>query len=591
MKDQKATLRLATAFLAAAILIALLFPGCGNNSGKTKETPRSEGDRYGGTYRLNILRGDPKGLDPVLVNSKHADDIASQVFDHLIDLDPKLELIPELARALPAISSDGRIYRFNLRTDVFFHDDISFPDGKGRRFTAQDVKYSLTRCCDPRTQTVAFWAFQDKVKGATEYFESINSGQPLDGIPGFQVIDDSTFQIELIRPYAPFIYYLVNALGDIVPHEAVEHYGADFFRNPVGTGPFRFDHWRHNEELVLVRNPHYWGKDAGGQKLPYLDTIHYTFIKDDKVQFREFTAGNLDEVYGIPTENFPDVIDTATRLGTPAYQKYQVQAVPAMLTWFFDFNCQKAPFDNPDVRRAFNYAVDRERLVRYVLQNSPYAPALHGLVPPVFPGYATDSIRGYQFDETRAKELLAKAGYPDGKGFPPVTLHIYPEPRLQQVTEALQAMLARTLNVTVSIQTLDFPQLMDQSERGQLQFWGTRWYGDYPDPETFLNLMYGALVPKSDTLPSYPNSTRYNGTQFNALFAKGVRTIDAVARNKYYGDAEQSAIDDAPMIPLFYEMHYRLLQPGIQNNPLDAMARYDLKYVWMKSGGESVALR
>jgi len=577
------------------LCIALLMAGCGGEADRTQvQTPGQGGKKYGGTFVSNVLRGSPKGLDPVLINSKHADDIASQVFDRLVDLNGDLELIPELAKELPAISADGRIYTFKLRTDAFFHGDSCFPGAKGRRLTAEDVRYSFTRCCDPRTSTVAFWAFKDKVKGATEYYNAIlamtaggagaGGAQEPGPIEGFQVIDDSTFQIELVSPYAPFIYYLVNSLGDVVPREAVETYREDFFRHPVGTGPFVFASWEHDRELVLRRNPKYWGHDAEGNQLPFLDEIRFLFIKDDKMQFNEFASGNLSESFGIPTEQFTAVVDSSRHL-RPEFENYQLQATPAMLTWYFDFNNRKPPFANGDVRRAFNYAIDREKLVRFVLQNSPYAPAVHGLVPPVFKGYPVESIQGYSYDPAEAKRLLAQAGYPEGKGFPVVTLHVYPEPRLGQVAQAVQEMLRTALNVKVEIKVLEFPQLMDQAQLGRLDFWGTRWYGDYPDPETYLVLLNGELVPEKEGLPSYPNSSRYDSPQFNALFRKGVSTIDHIAQMKHYADAEQIAMNDAPIMPLFYEMHYRLLQPNVRDYPLDAMARIDLKYTWFDGGG------
>lgn len=566
--------------LLFAITVACV-AGCGGEAERVEQRAGSGGKNYGGTYTMNVLRGSPNGLDPVLINSKHADDIASQIYDKLIDLDDSLKLVPELARALPQISEDGRLYRFTLRDDVYFHDHPSFPGGKGRRVTAQDVKYSLTRCCDPRTKTVAFWAFQGKVKGATEYHESLAKGTPIDGVEGFRAIDDTTFEIELVTPYAPFIFYLVNSLGSAVPREAVEKFGADYFRNPVGSGPFMFESWSQDQEIVLRRNPKYWGRDGQGNQLPLLDRVRFLFIRDDKVQLNEFLAGNLDESFNLPTERFDDIYDATTGAAKPEFSQYQLQAVPAMLTWFCDFLTTRAPFDNADVRRAFNYAIDRDKIVRFVLKGSPYAAASHGIVPPVFPGYPVDSIAGFTFDPAKGKELLARAGYPNGRGFPAVTMHIYPEPRLQQVAEAIQEMLGQNLGVRLQLQTIEFPQLLAQAENGKLLLWGTRWYGDYPDPETFLNLFNGTLIPESDTMPSYPNSTRYDSPAFNEPFLEGVETIDFVARMAHYVRAERAAIADAPIIPLFYERHFRLLQPWVRDVRLDAMARYDLKYAWL----------
>jgi oligopeptide transport system substrate-binding protein len=559
-----------------------MLAACGGETAREQQRDGSGGRRYGGTYTMNVLRGSPNGLDPVLINSKHADDIATQIYDKLIDLDAELKLVPELARALPVISEDGRTYRFTLRNDVRFHDNACFPDGKGRLVTARDMKYSLERCCDPRTKTVAFWAFQDKVKGATEYHRAITNGQPTEGIEGFRAIDDTTFEIELIEPYAPFIYYLVNSLGSAVPREGVEKYGADFFRNPVGSGAFVFESWSQDQEIVLRRNPSYWGKDDQGNQLPFLENIRFLFIRDDKTQLNEFLAGNLDESFNLPTERFDDFFDATTGKAKPEFSQYELQAVPAMLTWFCDFLTTRAPFDKADVRRAFNHAIDREKIVRFVLKGSPYAPATHGIVPPVFEGYPVDSIEGYTFNPTLAREMLARAGYPGGRGFPAVQMHIYPEPRLQQVAEAIQEMLQQNLGVAIELQTIEFPQLLAQAENGKLLLWGTRWYGDYPDPETFLNLFNGTLIPTSDTMPSYPNSTRYNSAAFNEPFLKGVGTIDFAARMLLYMKAERAMMADAPFMPLFYERHFRLLQPWVREVRLDAMARYDLKHAWLE---------
>jgi peptide/nickel transport system substrate-binding protein len=139
-----------------------------------------------------------------------------------------------------------------------------------------------------------------------------------------------------------------------------------------------------------------------------------------------------------------------------------------MLTWFVDFLCTKAPFDNADVRRAFAYAVDREKLVRYVLRNAPYAPAHNGITPPVMSGYSITQLSGIVFDEQKARDYLQKAGYPNGKGFPEVTLSVYPDPRLLQIAEALQGMISQTLNVNIKLQILQFAKLLDMAEAGSL---------------------------------------------------------------------------------------------------------------------------
>jgi peptide/nickel transport system substrate-binding protein len=573
-----------TLFFYILLLCAFcsILSSCGNTKVQDELRPAPGGINYGGTYHINMIRGNPGGLDPVLINSKLADDIALQVYDRLITFDSTLGIQPELAQSW-TISPDGKEYIFNLRTDVYFHDNQCFKDGKGRRMKAADIVYSLQRACDPQARTVHYWAFKDKVQGADAYYAArLARTNAVHSISGIFAPNDSTLHIRLIRPYAPFLLLLANSLGCVVPHEAVEKYGRDFFQHPVGTGAYIFCEWKQDISMTFRRNPAYWMKDKHGNTLPYLDSLHFSFIKDDKLQLREFTNGNLDECFTLPTEYFTSIIDTANRRAVPPYTSYQLQQSPAMLTWFIDFLCSESPFDNPDIRRAFSYAVDRNKIVRYILKNAPYAAALHGITPPVFKEYSIDSIPGFSTDIQKARMLLAKAGYPNGKGFPEITFHIYPEPRLVQVAEAIRSMIMDGLGIKLNIQTVQFAEFLQLAEQGKFKMWGTRWYGDYPDPENFINLLDGALVPDKSGVPSYPNSTRYKNEKATQLFAQAMAISDIQQRFALYRQAESMAIADAPAIMLFYEMHYRLLQPYVRNYPLDAMARVNLKYVWFE---------
>jgi peptide/nickel transport system substrate-binding protein len=566
------------------IVLILGLIGCGKEETITLTSAKG-GKNYGGVFRINMIRGNPNGLDPVIINSKLADDIALQVYDRLISFDSSLGVIPEAAKSWE-ISADGKEYVFHLRSDMIFHDNACFPNGKGRKMTAKDVEYSLTRACDPKARTVHYWAFKDKVVGANAFYDARVAGKDVKNIEGIQAIDDSTLKITLTRAYSPFLLLLANSLGCIIPKEAVEKYGRDFFQNPVGTGPFVFVEWRPDISMTFRKNPNYWQKDEVGNKLPYLDSLVFTFIKDDKLQLKEFTDGNLDECFTLPTEFFEDIVDTKNKKAKAPYNQFQLQSTPALLTWFIDYLCIKAPFDNPDVRRAFSYAIDRKNIVKYVLKDAPYGPALHGITPPVFKNYDIKQIPGFDLNIQKARELIAKAGYPNGKNFPKVTFHIYPEPRLVQVAEAVRSMIKSNLGIELQIQTIQFSEFLQLAEEGKLAMWGTRWYGDYPDPENYINLLDGALVPKTLSEPSYPNSTRYKNLEATALFAQAMAETDEAKRMELYKQAESMAIADAPATMLFYEMHYRLLQPWVRGYPLDGLARVNLRTVWYNKNGK-----
>lgn len=571
------------AAVGAAVLVLIGFTACGRSSVPTHQLRSAHGGRsYGGIYRVNMLRGSPSALDPVRVSSKLADDICLQIFDRLITFDSLLVVKGELATHW-SIDPSGTEYVFHLRSDVVFHNDACFQGGKGRRLTAHDVAYSLARACDPTQKTLSFWAFKDRVVGASAYFAARARGEHASQPAGIVATDDSTLIVRLERPFAPFLLTLASAFGCVLPHEAVAYYGEDLFRHPVGSGPFQFKEWQEDRQIVLVRNPNYWQRDEHGNRLPFLDGVRIEFIKDDNVQFASFTQGQLDENFTIPTEVFPAIVDPQSGALRGRFSHYILQRTPALCTWFVDCLCTRPPFNDRRVRRAFALAIDRHRLVRFVLQGQPYAPADHGITPPVLANYNTEQISGLGFDPDAARAELAAAGYPGGRGFPDVTFTIYSEPRLKQTAEALQQMWREQLGVELKIRVLQFAQFLQEAEAGNLLIWGTRWYGDYPDAETFLGLFNANVVPADPTSASYPNSTRYVNAHATQLLLAGVEEPDQQRRHALYQRAESVVAQEAPALLLFYEMHYRLLQPSVRDTPLDPMARLVLKHTWFAS--------
>ena len=570
--------------IATIAIIGILFiiTGCKKEQAANMHTAKS-GKKYGGRYTINEIRGNPSSLDPVRMNSKIEDDIATNIFDRLIDNDSKLDLVPELAKTWE-ISPDRMAYTFHLRGDAYFQDDPCFPEGKGRKFTSHDVKYSLERVCDNTTLTVGFTMFQNLVEGADDYFNRdslAKLGKKVKEVTGFQVIDDTTFVIKLTHPFEPFPEHLSTSFGFIVPQEAVEKYGKDFFRHPVGTGPFRFDHWNPDEEIILKRNPKYWQSDSAGNRLPLLDEIKFTFIKDDKTLFANFERGVFDEDFTLPVESFQNIVTPDKKL-TPDYEKkYQLQHITAMNSYFIDILCTSPQYSNMALRRALSFSIDRGQIVKYILKNMPHGAAEHGIVPPAFDKYPIDSVHGISYNPDSARYWLKQSGYGlDGKELA-ITLSVYNEPRPLQIANAIQHMWQAVLGAKVELRVMQASQLIDESEDGKLDLWVTRWYADYPEIENFLNLEYGKLIPPDPSMKSYPNSTRWNNDEFNKIFEQALATTSETPRDSLYAIAENIIAFEAPVIPLFYEEHYRLLQNWVRDNPLDPMNRIDLKWVWL----------
>jgi len=567
-----------------SVLIVILFSGCNNTKEKDNIVQLKGGIKGGGIYRINELEN-VRSLDPVRVNDDVSHHVTHQIYDLLVDLDKDLELVPELAQSWE-VTEDGMLYTFHLRKGVKFQDNACFPEGKGREFNAADVKYSFDRVCDPRSGSLGFDYYKNYVEGAEEFNEEVSAAvkesrdPKFTGVSGYIVKDDSTFQVKLTKPFGPFIYYMCLGFAYVVPKEAVEKYGQDFFQNPVGTGPFIFVDWKQDLELNLKKNPNYWNKDEHGNQLPYIDGVKFKFLKETSQQLLEFRNKNIDESYRVPNESFKSIV-TPEKTLTPEFSEFVLQKVPSLSIQFYGFLTTSKIFNNEKVRQAFNYAIDRDKILKFVLNGQGYMGAIYGIVPPSMPNYDVEKINGYGFDLKKAKQLMADAGYPDGKGFPETVLQINSGgDRNIQIAESIQSML-KELGVYMKLNILQFAQHLDNIDAGRADFYRLAWIADYPDPENFLNLYYGKNVPKNPMDISPINSTRYQNPEFDEIFEKAIATTDKDKRYELYLKAEQIAVSQAPMMLIFYEEDYILLQPYVKGYYLDPMHRVNFRHLWL----------
>lgn len=568
-------------FLFLSIPIILL--GCQGSAEETtyRSVVGKGGVQYGGVFSVNEIE-DFRSLYPLNITDVTGHRIANQLYEGLVKLDQEtLELVGGLADAWE-MNDEGTVLTFSLREGVFFHDDPCFSDGKGREVTAQDVKYCLDRLCAASSTNVMSSYFLDRVVGASAFYEaSKKMEQPESGVEGIKVLDERTLQIELEYPFPSMMQILTLPACWVYPPEAVEHYSDEMRIQCVGTGPFRMKMIKEGEVVILERNHNYWGQDQYGNQLPYLDAIKYTFIKEKRTELNEFMKGNLDMVFDLPTE---EVVKIREGMENGAEQNYQFQSVPSMVIQYYSFQHKSDLFSDLNVRKAFNYAIDRQQIVNYALQGKGY-PAVHGIVPPSFKDYDTESIKGYQYDPDLARTYLAKAGYEDGEGFPVLTLQLnYGGSVNVQVAEAIQKMLEETLNISIELTLVPRSQHYERVETGKALFWRDGWVADYADPENFLNLFYGALVPDDLNEKSYINSVRYQNPKFDEVFEAALRETDAEKRMELFQAADQIAMDDAAVIPLYYEESIRLLQDDVANFPINPMEYRDFSSVRFVNG-------
>ena len=555
-----------------------------DNKGSHDGAEGKGGVFMGGVMRLNEVEAF-KSLNPIAVNEIIGWHIGAQLFEGLVKFDQNdLTIKSAVARAWES-NENQTVWTFHIRQGVMFHADACFEGGKGRAVTATDVKLCFDKLCSADPANAQYdVTFKDRVVGAAESFEASKGGKNL-SVSGIKVVDDSTLVITLKNPFAGFLNIMAMPGCWIYPKEAVAKYGVDLRIHPVGTGPFFLETVKEGEVLIMKKNQDYYGMDKDGNKLPYLDGLKYTFIREKKAEILEFKSGNLDMVYRLPVEIFPEIMGDLEH-AKDRKTEFQILSSSAFNTNYLGFNTTCAAFNKKDVRLAFNLAIDRHKIADFTIQGEGTS-ADYGIVPYVDAfekgGYDFKSLKGYVFDAAKAKELMKNAGYPDGKGFPKVTLQINSGggDRNILIAEVVQKMLKENLNVDIEINTVPFAEHIEQITAGKSDFFRFAWVADYPDPETFLTIFYGKHVPKDATEKSFINYTRFRNDRFDSLFASSFTEPDQAKRFAILAKAEQIVLDEAPFMPIFYDENFRLEQLNVRNFPENAMNYMDLSVVYL----------
>lgn len=495
-------------------------------------------------------------LDPAFAKNQSIMWPVHQLYNTLVEIDSGLNLVPSLAKSWE-VSADRLRYTFHLRQGIYFHDNEAFPGGKGRQLTATDVAYSLQRIIDKNTASSGAWIFNNRI----------------DTTQGFTAVNDSTFQLQLLRPFHPILGILSMQYCSIVPREVVEKYGKDFRRYPCGTGPFQFHSWDEGEALILHKNERYWEKDSTGNRLPYLDAVKISFFDNKATEFLQFRQGGLSFVNDIDPSFKDELLTKKGELRRQWEGKLQLKKHPYLNTEYFgilvDANnplVKNSANGNLLVRRAMNHAINRQQLMMY-MRNSIGIPAEAGFVPGGLPSRNTEMVKGYPYDPTKAKQLLKQAGFPDGKGLPTVkllTINIYAD---------IASFVARQLEevgIPVQVEVIQKSLLLEQTAKSQAQFFRGSWIADYPDAENYMAMFYSKN-------PAPPNYTRYKNPAFDLLYEKALLENNDSLRYQLYRQMDQLVINDAPVIPIWYDMAIHLVQPNVQGFYPNALNLLELR--------------
>ena len=483
-------------------------------------------------------------LDPAFAKNQSIMWAIHQLYNTLVEVDADNQLKPSLAKSWE-VAADNLTFIFHLRTDVYFHDDAVFADGKGRRLTALDVEYSFKRIIDKNVASPGAWIFNNKV----------------DSTNGFKALNDSTFQLKLVRPFQPILGILSMQYCSIVPKEAVDKYGNNFRRHPVGSGPFAMVAWEEGQALVLKKNLHYFEKDSSGYALPYLDGIKISFFDSKATEFLEFQQNRLDFINDIEA-SFKDEILTKTGNLKKEWQgKLLLQKHPYLNTEYLGIlvdgeneMVKKSPLRLQKIRQAINYGFDRQKMMLY-LRNSIGTAAESGFVPAGLPSFDAVKVKGYHYDPAKAKQLLEEAGFLNGTNLPTIrllTIPVYADFAGYVANELQQ------IGIKVEVEVIQKSLLLEQTSKSQALFFRASWIADYPDTENYLGVFYGKN-------PAPPNYTRYKNPVYDALYEKAIAEKNDTIRYSIYQQMDQLIINDAPVVPLWYDMAIHLVHTNIIN--------------------------
>ena len=500
-------------------------------------------------------------LDPAFAKNQSIMWAVHQLYNTLVEVDSQLNIVPSVAKRWE-VSPDRTIYTFYLRNDVFFHDDPCFPGGKGRQVTASDVVYSLKRITDEKVASPGAWIFDGKV----------------DTLDGIKALDDTTLQIKLLRPYNPILGILSMQYCSIVPREAVEKYGSDFRRHAVGSGPFQFVAWEEGQSLIMKKHPRYFERDENGRQLPYLDGIKVSFYDSKATEFLLFRQNKLSFINDIDASFKDEVLTKRGVLSKEWEGKVKLHTHPYLNIEYLGLLVDTAnpvlkhsPTRLKKVRQAINYGFDRRKLVLY-LRNSLGIPAESGFVPAGLPSFDSTKVKGYHYDPALARQLLKEAGFGTRGSLPQIKLLTIP------IYADIASYIAKQLEeigFNVQVEAIQKSLLLEMTSSSRALFFRGSWIADYPDAENYLSVFYSKN-------PAPPNYTRYNNPAFDAVFEKALAETNDSLRYKLYQQADQIMIQDAPVVPLWYDMAIHLVQPNVQGFHPNALNLLELRRTQIK---------
>jgi len=505
-------------------------------------------------FRMNQVQN-VETLDPAFAKNQYIMWHVNQCYNRLIEFDEDMNPQPSLAKSW-SISDDRTVYTFILRNDVFFHYNPAFIGGVGRKMTASDVVYSFSRIIDEKTASSGAWIFNDRV----------------DSVRPFVAINDTTFEMHLLRPFNPMLGIVSMMYCSIVPHEVVEKWGKDFRSHPCGTGPFVFQDWEEAVAITYRKNEHYWERDSDGHQLPYIDGIKFSQVDSKATEFLLFMQGDIDFMNSIDAVFKDQILSKQGELKKEYTSKFRLQKHAYLNVEYLGILQDETKNTdtillNKKIRQAINYGFDRAKMITYI-RNNIGIPANAGIIPISLKGYDSNLVKGYSYQPERAKQLLAEVKKAMGY-IPSITL-LSNDNYADRCT--FIASQLKDIGLDVKIEILQPSLLREQMSNSNANFFWATWIADYPDAECYLTMFYG-----KNTAP--PNYTRFKNEAFDKLYEQCLVERDEQKKIAAFQQMDRIIIEEAPCVPLFYDEVMHFVQNRVTNFNTNSSNLIDLKRV------------
>ncbi len=532
------------------LLATLVLAACGGSGGESRV---EAGIREGVFHKGN--GAEPQALDPHITSGIPERDIISSLFEGLVTKNPHTLDIEPAAAERWDISADGRVYTFHLRQDGRWSN--------GDPVTAEDFLWSWQRAMAPALGSVYSYMFypvvnaEEYATGAIDDFSMV----------GAKALDSHTFQVTLKEPTPYFLQLMEHHISWPVHRATVESFGSSTSRltpwarvgNMVNNGPFNLAEWRVNSHVRVVKSDTYWDRDN-----VKLNAIVYYPTENITTEERMFRDGQLHFTNEVPVDKIP------------LYQRdepHLIQVAPYLGTYYYMINTTRPVLNDVRVRQALSMAIDRELLAETVLQGL-VEPA-YAIVPPDTLGYHPPKLFGH--DPEKARELLAEAGYPEGRGFPSFEILYNTHEQHQKIAVAIQQMWRQVLGIQVGIVNQEWQVYLASQEELDYDISRRGWIGDYVDPNTFLDMFI---------TDGGNNKTGFSDPRYDQIVLREAPAAkDREQRYGLFREAETLLIDAMPIIPLYTYQSKHLVHPSVRGYPPNLLDWPNWKYVHLEPGG------